>query len=101
MLRNVENLTLDFVSFSTSVNVISTLINNVDPTLKCWLGYRIPRGARQLLLNWKRLSYFRPFTHGIITQNTNHRNIMYLYRGHSAGKSVGKGEGEYKESNRK
>ena len=75
--------------------------NNVDPTLKCWLGYHVPRGARQLLLNWKRLSYFRPFTPGIITQNTNHRNIMYLYRGHSAGKSIGKGEGDYKESNRK
>ena len=104
-LCNVENPTSDFVSFSTSdqcyFNVDPQRWNNVDPTLKCWLGYHVPRGARQLLLNWKRLSYFRPFTPGIITQNTNHRNIMYLYRGHSAGKSIGKGEGEYKESNRK
>ena len=40
-------------------------------------------------------------THGIITQNTNHRNTTYLYRGHSASTSLEKGEEEDKESNRK
>ena len=33
MLCNFENPTSDFVSFSTSVNVISTLIHNVETTL--------------------------------------------------------------------
>ena len=39
---NVENPRLDFVSFSTSTqryfNVDPQLWNNVDGTLKCWLG---------------------------------------------------------------
>ena len=47
------------------------------------------------------MSYFRPFTHGVITQNTNHRNITHVYRDHSARTSIGKAEGEDKESNRK
>ena len=38
------------------------------------------------------MSCFRLFTHDIITQNTNHRNTMYLYRGHSAITSLRKGE---------
>ena len=42
-LCNVENPTLDFVSFSTSdqryFKVDSQRWNNVDPTLKCWLGW--------------------------------------------------------------
>ena len=41
-LRNVEKLTSDFVSFSTSdrcyFNVDPQRSNNVDPTMKCWLG---------------------------------------------------------------
>ena len=41
-LRNVENPTSGFVSFSTSdqryFNVDPQRSNNVDPTSKCWLG---------------------------------------------------------------
>ena len=37
------------------------------------------------------MSYFRPFSPSIITQNINHRNIIYLYRGHSASTSIWKG----------
>ena len=41
-LCNVENPTSHFVSFSTSdpryFNVGPERGNNVDPTLKCWLG---------------------------------------------------------------
>ena len=51
-----------------------------------------------LVLNCKRLSYFRSFSHGIIT---NHRNVMCLYRDYSASTSIRKGEREDKESNRK
>ena len=47
------------------------------------------------------MSYFRPFTHGFITQNTSHGNIMYLCRVHSASTSLGKGETVDKESNKK
>ena len=47
------------------------------------------------------MSYFRPFTHCVITQNTNHRNITHVYRDHSARTSIGKAEREDKESNRK
>ena len=43
-LCNVEK-TSDFVSFSTSdqcyFNADPKRLNNVDPTLKCWLGYHI------------------------------------------------------------
>ena len=63
--------------------------------------YHVLRDANQLVLNCKRFSYFRPFTHDIITQNTTHSNIMYLYRGHSASTSLGKGEGVGEESSRK
>ena len=42
MLCNIENPTSDFVSFSTSdkryFNDDPHCWNNVDPTLKCWLG---------------------------------------------------------------
>ena len=42
-LCNVENPTLDFVSFSTSdqryFNVDPQRWNNIDPTLKYWLGW--------------------------------------------------------------
>ena len=47
------------------------------------------------------MSYFRPFTHGIITQKTIHRNIVYLYRAHSTSMSLGKRESIDKESNKK
>ena len=46
-------------------------------------------------------SFVQPFIHGIITQNTNHRNILYLFRDHSASTSIGKGKKKDKESNRK
>ena len=46
------------------------------------------------------MTYFRLFTHGIITQNSKHRNIMYLYRSLSGNRSLGDREGEDKESNR-
>ena len=55
----------------------------------------------QLVLNCKRFSYFRPFTHDIITQNTTHSNIVYLYRGHSASTLLGKGKGVDKKRHRK
>ena len=58
------------------------------------------KDVNQLVLNCKRFSYFWPFTH-IITQTTTHSNIMYLYRGHSASTSLGKGEGVGEESSRK
>ena len=42
MLSNVKNPTSDFVSFSTFdqryFNGDPQCCNNVDPTLKCWLG---------------------------------------------------------------
>ena len=42
MLCNVENQTSVFVSFSTSdqryFNGDPKCLNNVDPTLKCWVG---------------------------------------------------------------
>ena len=48
------------------------------------------------------MSYFRSFTHGIITRNTNQCIMMYLlYRGYSASTSLKKGEGEDKQSDRK
>ena len=53
------------------------------------------------MLNCKRFPYFPPFTHAVITQNTTHRNIMYLYRGHSASTSLGKGQGVDEKSNKK
>ena len=37
----------------------------------------------------------------IITQNAAHSNIMYVYRGHSASTSLGKGEEVDKESKKK
>ena len=37
---------------------------------------------------------------GIITQNTTHINIVYLYKGHSTNKSLENGEGVDKESNK-
>ena len=40
------------------------------------------------------------FTHVIITQNTNHHNIMYLCRDHSVSTSLGKGELVDEESNK-
>ena len=46
----------------------------------------------QLVLNCKRFSYFRPFTHDIITQNTTRKKIMYLYRGYSASMSFERGK---------
>ena len=45
--------------------------------------------------------YFRPFTHDTITQNASHRNIMHLYRGHSASTSLGKVDMVDEESNKK
>ena len=47
--------------------------------------------VNQLVLNCERISFVRPFTHDVITQNTTHRNIMYLYRSHSASTSLGQG----------
>ena len=42
------------------------------------LKYRVLRDANQLVLNWKRLSYFRPFTHSIIVENTTNSNTISL-----------------------
>ena len=64
------------------------------------------------VLNWRGFSYFRTFTHGIITQNTTHSYIyiyihayiyiyIYIYRGHSATTSLGKLERVDNESNKK
>ena len=47
--------------------------------------------VNQLVLNCERFSFVRPFTHDIITQNTTRRNIIYLYRGHSAIRHLGRG----------
>ena len=55
----------------------------------------------QLVLNCMRFSYFRPFFHNIITQNTTQNNIMHLYRSHSTRTSLGKGKELDKESNKK
>ena len=63
--------------------------------------YHILTDANQLVLNCKRFSYFWPFIYDIITQNTTHSNIMYLYGGHSASMSLGKEEGIHEESNKK
>ena len=63
--------------------------------------YHVLRDANQLVLNYKRFSYFRLFTHNIITQNTTYSNIMYLYKGHSASTSLRKRKGVDKESNKK
>ena len=66
--------------------------------------YHVLRDANQLVLNCKRFerfSYFRPFTHDIITQNISHSNILYLYRGHSSSTSLGKGQGVDEERNTK
>ena len=49
-----------------------------------------------LVLNFKRFSYFQPFTHDTITQNKTHSIFMYLYKAHSVSTSLGKGEGENK-----
>ena len=46
------------------------------------------------------MSYFWPFTHGIITQNTNHRIIVYLCRAIQQVRHLGRGT-EKEESNRK
>ena len=57
---------------------------------------------QQLILNCKRFSYLQQLFHDIITQNTTHSNIMYLYRGHSTstyGTSILKGEGVDEQSN--
>ena len=62
--------------------------------------YHVLIDANQLVLNCKRLSYFWPFTYGMITQNTSHRSIMYLYRCHSASTSLEKGERVDEESNK-
>ena len=43
--------------------------------------YHVLGDANQLVLNCKRFSYFRQFTHNIIIQNTTNNNIMYLYGG--------------------
>ena len=51
------------------------------------------RDVNQLVLNYKKLSYFRQFTHDIIKQNAAHNNIIYLYRGRSANTSFGKEKG--------
>ena len=66
--------------------------------------YHVLIDANQLVLYCKifeRFSYFWPFTHDIITQNTFHSNMMNLYRDHAAKTSFGKGEGVDKESNKK
>ena len=63
--------------------------------------YHVLRNTNQLILNYKKSSYFPLFTHDAITQSTSHRNIMYLYRGHSSSTSLGKGDGIDKESNEK
>ena len=64
-------------------------------------SFRKSRGADKLVLNCKRFSYFRLFTHNIITQNTTHNNIMYFYGAISPNTSLGKREGVDKESNKK
>ena len=46
------------------------------------------------------MSYFWPFTHGIITHNTNHRIIVYLCRAIQQVRHLGRGT-ENEESNRK
>ena len=64
-LCNIEKLTSDFVSFSTSdqryFNVDPQSWNNVDPTLKCWLGLGqgYPNTVLQSKLSYVRTSYFR------------------------------------------
>ena len=55
----------------------------------------VSRDANQLALNCKRLPYFRPFTYGIITQNT---NIMYFYKDHSAIGSLARGREKTKKA---
>ena len=57
--------------------------------------------ANKPVLDCKRFSYFRPFTHYIVIQNTTQSNIMYPYRGHSASTPLGKGERVDKGSNKK
>ena len=59
---------------------------------------------KNVVLNGNWFSYFRPFAHDIITQNTTHSNIyiyIYLYRGHPESTSLGNGEGVDKESNKR
>ena len=51
-------------------------------------------------IKWQEIVIFST-AHVIITQNTKHRNIMYLYRGHSASTSLEKVEGVDKELNNK
>ena len=48
-----------------------------------------------------RFSYFRSFTHNIITQNSTKSNIIHLYRSHSASTSLGNRKELDEESNKK
>ena len=66
-----------------------------------WKTYKVNANLTGCL--WYKFihSFVQPFIHGIITQNTNHRNILHLFRDHSASLSIGKGKGKDKEINRK
>ena len=60
--------------------------------------------SKQLVLNCKTFSYFKQFTHDIITQNTIRNDIIYFYRSHLASRydtSIVKGEGVEEKSNNK
>ena len=48
-----------------------------------------------------RFSYFRSFTHNIITQNSTKSNVIHLYRSHSASTSLGNRKQLDEESNKK
>ena len=48
-----------------------------------------------------RFSYFWPFTHNIITQNTTQNNIKHLYMSHSRSTSIGNGKELDEQNNKK
>ena len=48
-------------------------LNNTKGELKKSGAYK-----KRVILNYRRFSYFRPFTHDIITQNTTH-NKIYIF----------------------
>ena len=59
---------------------------------------------KNVVLNGNWFSYFRPFAHNVITQNTTHSNIyiyVHVYRVHPESTSLGNGEGVDKESNKR
>ena len=69
-LCNVENPTLDFVSFLTSdqrhFNVDPQRWNNVDPTLKCWLSEWVNINFKRRDLNSLQKSHRPPDNFGEI-----------------------------------